>query len=161
MRPTANLNASRDSVFARRASCERRYLEALCRLAGLDFHADRVRQSSHVRVVEEEAPEEGEETEPDREPVTEAPPEDVAEESEPEGEEVTVINWGWASLGEMSYAAGLRVGRFSCGGLKAGGIVNLTVDSTSLGARAPHSDFSKRVSPAARPWTIESEEDDR
>ncbi len=31
-----------------------RYLEALCYLAGMDFHAERVRQSSHVAVVEDE-----------------------------------------------------------------------------------------------------------
>ncbi len=42
-----------------------RYLEALCYLAGMDFHAERVRKSSHVQVEEDEdfapAEEEGEE----------------------------------------------------------------------------------------------------
>ncbi len=68
-----------------------RYLEALCRLAGLDFHADRVRQSSHVRVVEEIG-DEGEEVEPEEEPDDEVTPEGETEDGEPEAEEQPVIN---------------------------------------------------------------------
>ncbi len=50
-----------------------RYLQALCYLAGMDFHAERVRQSSHETVVEEEPAEAAEEEAPEAEVEGEEP----------------------------------------------------------------------------------------
>ena len=50
------LNEKREALEAFNYAVGRiaRYLEALCYLAGKDFHAERVRQTSHVSTVEED-----------------------------------------------------------------------------------------------------------
>ncbi len=56
-----------------------RYLEALCFLAGMDFHAERVRQSSHSQAVEDETFESAEEEVPEAEDEGDEPETDAAE----------------------------------------------------------------------------------
>jgi len=89
------LRAKQDALAAFRFAVGRisRYLEALCFLAGEDFHAERVRQSSHVRVLEDETfeVEEGN-SEPEPEVEPEAPPPDGTEGGEPASNETSVVS---------------------------------------------------------------------
>ncbi len=69
------LHEKRDALEAFNFAVGRisRYLQALCYLAGMDFHAERVRQSSHAPVVEDETFEPAEEEAPEAEVEGEEP----------------------------------------------------------------------------------------
>lgn len=56
-----------------------RYLEALCYLAGMDFHAEGVRQSSHAQVEEDETFESAEEEDSEAEDEGDEPEIDASE----------------------------------------------------------------------------------